>query len=474
MVTAFTSSQLDDQRMTQRNPKRKIISEFHSLAAEGDVSKLTAILSHSPDLLNETSENGWTALMYGARNGHPDVVQLLLEKGCDKSIVNKSRQTALDIATFWGYKHVVNLLANTKGRETPRFLPKKMEEWENYFSKTLLDRKSEKRTNSSWLLAKQSHPATIYILFSDLSPLVTLGGSNDSSQQPDVKLCQLNHADVKDYLTQPDKIILVFLGVELEMQKKALNPTRGEALTEEEDEIAWFALGIDHVSAEQFKKSHEDCYFLHPPMPALLQLKEKEAGVVAQARSVLAWHSRYSFCPTCGSATKIEEGGYKRQCLKEDCPSLIGVHNTCYPRVDPVVIMQVLHPDGNQCLLGRQKRFPPGMFTCLAGFIEPGETIEDAVRREVEEESGVKVGHVQYVSCQPWPMPSSLMIGCLAVAISTEIKVDKNEIEDARWFTREQVVDVLTKGNQQMFFVPPSRAIAHQLIKHWIRMNSNL
>lgn len=136
--------------------------------------------------------------------------------------------------------------------------------------------------------------------------------------------------------------------------------------------------------------------------------------------------------------------------------------------------MQVIHPDGTKCLLGRQKRFPPGMFTCLAGFIEPGETIEDAVRREVEEESGVKVGHVQYVSCQPWPMPSSLMIGCLAVAVSTEIKVDKNEIEDARWFTREQVVDVLTKGKQQAFFVPPSRAIAHQLIKHWIGMNPNL
>ncbi|NP_001355322.1 NAD-capped RNA hydrolase NUDT12 isoform 2 [Mus musculus] len=295
----------------KRNPKKEMISELHSSAAEGNVAKLAGILSHSPSLLNETSENGWTALMYAARNGHPDVVQFLLEKGCDRSLVNKARQTALDIAAFWGYRHIANLLANAK-------------------------------------------------------------------------------------------------------------------------------------------------------------------GVVAQARSVLAWHSRYKFCPTCGSATKIEEGGYKRVCVRETCPSLQGVHNTSYPRVDPVVIMQVIHPDGTKCLLGRQKRFPPGMFTCLAGFIEPGETIEDAVRREVEEESGVKVGHVQYVSCQPWPMPSSLMIGCLAVAVSTEIKVDKNEIEDARWFTREQVVDVLTKGKQQAFFVPPSRAIAHQLIKHWVGMNPNL
>ncbi|XP_072453385.1 NAD-capped RNA hydrolase NUDT12 isoform X2 [Notamacropus eugenii] len=328
----------------KRNVRQELISQFHSLAAEGNISKLPIFLNQYPFLINETSENGWTALMYAARNGHPHVVQFLLEKGCDRSIVNRSNQTALDIAKFWGYKHVATLLSNA----------------------------------------------------------------------------------------------------------------------------------MDAISAEEFKKRHEDCYFLHPPMPALLQLKENEAGVVAQARSVLAWHSRYKFCPTCGSATKIEEGGYKRVCLKEDCPSLQGVHNTSYPRVDPVVIMQVLHPDGNKCLLGRQKRFPPGMFTCLAGFVEPGETIEDAVRREVEEESGVKVGSVQYVSCQPWPMPSSLMIGCLAVAMSTEIKVDKNEIDDARWFTKEQVMDVLTKGNQQSFFVPPSRAIAHQLIKHWIRMNSNL
>ncbi|XP_030402026.1 peroxisomal NADH pyrophosphatase NUDT12-like [Gopherus evgoodei] len=166
---------------------------------------------------------------------------------------------------------------------------------------------------------------------------------------------------------------------------------------------------------------------------------KKEAVVAAQARSVLAWHNRYQFCPTCGSATKIEEGGYKTTCLKEDRLSLQSVHNTSYQRVDPVVIMQVLHPDGNQCLLGRKRRFPPAMFTCLAGFVEPGETTEDAVRREVEEESVVKIGHVQYVSCQPWPMPSSLMIGCLAVAVSTEIRVDKNEIEDARWVTREQL-----------------------------------
>ncbi|XP_069736523.1 NAD-capped RNA hydrolase NUDT12 [Phaenicophaeus curvirostris] len=460
----------------ENNLHQDMISQLHHFAAIGDAARLKALLSHSPSLINSTADNGWTALMYGARNGRLEVVQLLLEKGCDRSIANKSRQTALDIASFWGYKHIANLLVNVKGGQRPNFLSNEVKEYGNYFGLTLLDRRSDKRTDAKWLSKKQSHPTTVYILFSDLSPLVTLGGGLESSQQPEVKLCRLYHKDVEQYVNQCEESTLIFLGVELQSHVNLLDTCTGRVLQEDEEDglVAWFAFSMDSPSAEKFKQRHKDCYFLHPPMPALLQLPEKEAGVVAQARSILAWHSRYQFCPTCGSLTKSEEGGYKKTCLKEDCPSLQGVHNTSYPRVDPVVIMQVIHPDGNHCLLGRHKRSPPGMFTCLAGFVEPGETIEDAVRREVEEEAGVKVGHVQYVSCQPWPMPSSLMIGCLAVAVSTEIKVDKNEVEDACWFTREQVMEVLIKGNRHSFFVPPSQAIAHQLIKHWIGMNANL
>ncbi|NXX84061.1 NUD12 pyrophosphatase, partial [Urocolius indicus] len=461
---------------SEKNPRQDVTFQLHNFAAAGDAARVKALLGHSPSLVNAATDNGWTALMYAARNGHLEVVEVLLEEGCDRSIVNKSRQTALDIAKFWGYNHIANLLANVKSGQRPNFLSNEVKECENYFGLTLLDRRSDKRTDSMWLSQKQSHPTTVYVLFSNLSPLVTLGRGIESSQQPEVKLCRLSYKDVEQWMKQIEEVTLVFLGVELQFHMNVLSACNGKVLQEDGEDglVAWFALSINSISAEKYKQEHEDRYFLHPPMPALLQLPEKEAGVVAQARSVLAWHSRYRFCPTCGSATKIVEGGYKKTCLKEDCPSLQGVHNTSYPRVDPVVIMQVIHPDGNHCLLGRQKRFPPGMFTCLAGFVEPGETIEDAVRREVEEEAGVKIGQVQYVSCQPWPMPSSLMIGCLAVAVSTEIKVDKDEIEDARWFTREQVVEVLTKGNQRSFFVPPSQAIAHQLIKYWIRMNANL
>lgn len=457
-----------------QNPRKEMADQLHNFCALGDTTKLFALLSHSSSIINETSENGWSALMFAARNGHFDAARMLLEKGCDRTLVNKSRQTALDIAKFWGHKHIVDLLTNSKGGPKPNFLQNTKEEHENYFSNTFLDRRSEKRTDSNWLKSKQTHVSSIYLIFSDLSPLVSLIGGKDSVQEPEIKLCRLQYEDVKEYLSKPDEGSLIFLGVD----KQVNNPcsTEGKKPGTEEDDglVAWFALNMHNISAEQFERKYEGCYFLQPPMPALLQLTSTEAGILAQARSVLAWHSRYIFCPTCGGETILEEGGYKRTCLKTGCPSLKGIHNTSYPRVDPVVIMLIVHPDGNHCLLGRQKRFPPGMFSCLAGFIEPGETIEDAVRREVLEESGVKVGYVQYVSCQPWPMPSSLMIGCLGVAISTDITVDKIEIEDARWFTREQVVEALIKGNQQSLVVPPRHAIAHQLIKHWIGMNSNL
>ncbi|KAM5193991.1 NAD-capped RNA hydrolase NUDT12 [Mantella aurantiaca] len=457
-----------------QNPRKEMADQLHKFCALGDTTKLFALLSHSSSIINETAENGWSALMFAARNGHFDVVRMLLEKGCDRTLVNKSRQTALDIAKFWGHKHIVDLLTHSKGGPKPHFLPNAKEEHENYFSSTFLDRKSDKRPDSNWLKSKKTHSSSIYLIFSNLSPLVSLIGAKDSVQEPEIKLCRLHYEDVKEYLSKPDEGSLIFLGVD----KQANNPYSAEAekpgIEEDDRLVTWFALNMDNISAEQFERKYEGCYFLQPPMPALLQLTSMEAGILAQARAVLAWHSRYKFCPTCGSKTVIEEGGYKRTCLKTGCPSLKGIHNTSYPRVDPVVIMLIVHPDGNHCLLGRKKIFPAGMFSCLAGFIEPGETIEDAVRREVLEESGVKVGYVQYVSSQPWPMPSSLMIGCLGVAISTDITVDKIEIEDARWFTREQVVEALIKGNQQSLVVPPRQAIAYQLIKHWIGMNSNL
>ncbi|XP_072243355.1 NAD-capped RNA hydrolase NUDT12 [Leuresthes tenuis] len=449
----------------QLSAKEEMVEKLLDAAARGDLDQVSTLLSQVPSLTNQTGYSGWTALMLAARNGHHHVVERLLSLGCDKFSVNSSSQTAYDIAKFWGHRHIAGLLSRTDA-ECQRILPSGgLGPQENYFSRETLDRLSGKRTDTLWLEAKQSDPDTVYLLFSNLSPMVS---QEDDGEKGETKLCRFRFEEVNDLLQKPSAV-LIFIGVE-----RMKNPS-GQTEEGSQEPPVWFAINTDEDAAELLKRCREkNCSFPKTPNRDLLKLSEEEAGVVAQARSVLAWHNRYSFCPTCGSSTRLEEGGYKRSCLNSECRSLKGVHNTCYPRVDPVVIMLVIHPDGNQCLLGRKKIFPAGMFSCLAGFVEPGETIEDAVRREVEEESGVKVGPVQYVSCQPWPMPSNLMIGCLAVAVSTDIKVDENEIEEARWFPRQQVIDSLFRGANQAFTVPPRQTIAHQLIRHWIGMNSNL
>ncbi|XP_041365582.1 LOW QUALITY PROTEIN: NAD-capped RNA hydrolase NUDT12-like [Gigantopelta aegis] len=207
----------------------------------------------------------------------------------------------------------------------------------------------------------------------------------------------------------------------------------------------------------------------HPAVALLLA--ETDAGIFAEARSVLTCHNRYSFCATCGSSTSVRES---RPLIREDCRSGKGIHNTCYPRIDPSLIMLVVSKDGKRCLLGKKNSFPPKMYSCLAGFMEPGESIEDTCRREVEEESGVKVGRVEYHSSQPWPFPAVLMLGCMAHAKTDDIKLDEKELEDARWFSRPEVAQMLAHQHPGGLFVPPSQAIAHHLIKHWVSRMAHL
>ncbi|WP_421725289.1 NAD(+) diphosphatase [Bauldia sp.] len=184
-------------------------------------------------------------------------------------------------------------------------------------------------------------------------------------------------------------------------------------------------------------------------------------GAFAQARSLLAWNQRHRFCGACGSPSEMRDGGYRRE-----CPACGAMH---FPRTDPVVIMLAIDASGTdeRCLLGRQPRFAPGMYSCLAGFVEPGETIEDAVRRETLEEAGIALGRVRYHSSQPWPFPSSLMIGCHGEALTTEITPDENELEDARWFTRAEVLAILSGEHPGGIKCPPRIAIAHSLIRTW-------
>jgi NAD+ diphosphatase len=183
-----------------------------------------------------------------------------------------------------------------------------------------------------------------------------------------------------------------------------------------------------------------------------------QLSAIAMAKSLVNWHQRHGYCANCGSRTAMREGGWKR-----DCPNCKAEH---FPRTDPVVIMLVT--SGDKVLLGRQKHFPPGMYSCLAGFVEVAETIEDAVRREIFEESGVRCTDVRYYMTQPWPYPSSLMIGCTARATTGDIVVDRTELEDARWFDRREATLMIKREHPDGLAGPHPFAIAHHLLARWL------
>jgi NAD+ diphosphatase len=187
-----------------------------------------------------------------------------------------------------------------------------------------------------------------------------------------------------------------------------------------------------------------------------LSLPAEDAAIVATAKGMFEWRRRHRHCAVCGEATRPSDGGWKRVC--EVCQA------EHFPRTDPVVIMLPYH--GERCMLGRQEVWPPGMFSALAGFLEPGEAIEEACARELEEEAGLHARQVRYHSSQPWPYPSSLMIGLLAEVEDEEGQPDQTELSEVRWFTRAEALDLLA-GKLEGLFAPPPSAIAHQLIRAW-------
>jgi NAD+ diphosphatase len=184
------------------------------------------------------------------------------------------------------------------------------------------------------------------------------------------------------------------------------------------------------------------------------------AAILGQAKALIDWHKRHGFCPNCGARTFFADGGYRRHC--EAC----GADH--FPRTDPVVIMLAIH--GDACLVGRSPRFAQGMFSALAGFIEPGETIEEAVAREVFEESGVRVRNVTYFAAQPWPFPSSLMIACFAEAEARDLTIDTNELAEAFWLEKSKLRALLSGEQVDGLVIPPPIAIAHHLLRRFAGM----
>lgn len=191
-------------------------------------------------------------------------------------------------------------------------------------------------------------------------------------------------------------------------------------------------------------------------LAALGEMAEGEAATYAAARAVLDWHARHRFCANCGQPTGVIRAGWARRCL--------ACSTEHFPRTDPVVIMIAEHE--GRALLGRQASWPAGRYSALAGFVEPGESIEEAVAREIEEEAGVRVSDVRYVASQPWPFPSQLMIACVARAADDALTVDTSELEEAIWVPRDEVRAVL-EGRGTAFLAPPPYAIAHTLLTRW-------
>ena len=219
-----------------------------------------------------------------------------------------------------------------------------------------------------------------------------------------------------------------------------------------------FAIGIAPTAAETLK-ARDDLLVTDLRSIAVQGLVAAEhLPPIAEAKALLGWHARHRFCANCGAPTAPVEAGWKRECA--------ACKTEHFPRTDPVVIMLAVR--GDECLLGRSARFASAMWSCLAGFIEPGESIEEAVRREVHEEAGIVCGRVAYFASQPWPFPMSLMIGCHAEALTRDISVDPAELEGARWFDREEAALMLLRRHPQGLGTPPPVAIAHHIIRAWV------
>ncbi|WP_425080271.1 NAD(+) diphosphatase [Ruegeria denitrificans] len=230
------------------------------------------------------------------------------------------------------------------------------------------------------------------------------------------------------------------------------------------DISAWAAEGLDLTGLGEFVDRSEQ---QHPDLPQghvfaelrriMARLSPRDAELAASAKAVVGWHETHRFCARCGAASNVSQGGWQRS-----CPSCGGQH---FPRTDPVVIMLITH--GDSVLMGRSPGWPEGMFSLLAGFVEPGETLEAAVRREVMEEAGVPVGAVAYLSSQPWPFPASLMFGCAGEALSRDIVIDPVEIEEAMWVSKSEMMQAFAGEHPRLL---PARkgAIAHFLLQNWL------
>ncbi|MEO0496598.1 MAG: NAD(+) diphosphatase [Pseudomonadota bacterium] len=246
-----------------------------------------------------------------------------------------------------------------------------------------------------------------------------------------------------------DKAAIVELGGDLQ-EAVLLGHTAGGAPRLAVHVAQDFEALPDHFHQSDFRSSYIKGWF-----------SRSDAGALAQGAALLAWNRGAKFCGVCGGETVMQMGGYRRACTQ------CGQRH--FPRTDPVVITLPVDQMGDRCILGRSPHFPPGMVSCLAGFVDAGETLENAVRRETHEESGVEIGRVRFHASQPWPAPHTIMIGFYGEATSDQVRFDSQELEACRWYTRTEILEMLDVpyGDETREHLPPHGAIAHLLIRDW-------
>ena len=311
-----------------------------------------------------------------------------------------------------------------------------MDFYQHVFAGNPLDRGEVERRDEQWIAEQAANPSSRFLPMRGPGVLVKEPANGAAPGSGESALGWLAWADLEPHIATASPLLLGL-----------------------QDGAAWFA--IDLTKDEPAAAAIEDLNgyrFEEARSAAENLLSATEAGIMAQGRAQINWHNRHGFCSVCGHATEVRRGGQKRE-----CPACKAEH---FPRVDPVIIMVVA--DGDRCLLGQSRGRLQAMnrYSCLAGFVDQGEAIEEAVAREVMEEAGIRVKNVRYHSSQPWPFPSSLMIGCHAEADSTGINMDAEEMTDVQWFDRSEVLLALEERSEKLR-LPGPIAIAHHLIKAW-------
>lgn len=302
---------------------------------------------------------------------------------------------------------------------------------------TLLDRQSHKRADEAYLNGLMSAPNARFLVLADQKPVIQ---SNPERTKGAIRW--FTRADL-ERLGLPVQDSL-FLGVD----RKTGAGHFVVAVTEHRARNAPGGLEIMRPIVDLRSLAMQGV------------LPSEELSLLGQAKALAAWHENTRCCGHCGGTTLVKDGGWKRKCW--------ACGQEHFPRTDPVVIMLIVDRNGDRCLLGHEARFMEKMYSTLAGFIEPGEDIEHAVRRETKEETNIDVGEVRFHSTQPWPFPHSLMIGCVGFAESTEIRIDPNEIQEARWFKRSEVKQMLEGTHPDGLWVPGKQAIARSLITTFV------